>query len=140
MFAKQDAPPAKPLGALKKEHILPPDDQRLVAQMPNQLDVITAIHVTSELQDFGTPSIGHRRWRLNTATISTVFRTHGIRYPPTDCHTLRHSYATQLMVKGNDDLALVQEARGHRDLRTTRVYTTMKVNPRLVEAVNKAFG
>jgi len=44
------------------------------------------------------------------------------------------------MLKGNDDLAVVQEALGHRDLRTTRIYTTVKVNPRLVEAVKKAFG
>ena len=61
-------------------------------------------------------------------------------YMPTHCYTLRHSYATQLLLKGSDDLSLVQEALGHRDLRTTRIYTTVKVNPRLVAAVNKAFG
>jgi site-specific recombinase XerD len=61
-------------------------------------------------------------------------------YVPAHCYTLRHSYATQLLLKGADDLSLVQEALGHRDLRTTRIYTTVKVNPRLVAAVKKAFG
>jgi site-specific recombinase XerD len=61
-------------------------------------------------------------------------------YLPTHCYTLRRSYATQLLLKGADDLCLVQEALGHRDLRTTRIYTTVKVNPRLVAAVKKAFG
>jgi integrase len=56
------------------------------------------------------------------------------------CYSLRHSYATQLLLKGSDDLALVQEALGHRDARTTRIYTTMKVNPRLIVAIQKAFA
>lgn len=61
-------------------------------------------------------------------------------FTPVRCYSLRHSYATQLLLKGSDDLSLVQEALGHRDARTTRVYTTVKVNPRLIAAVRKAFG
>ena len=61
-------------------------------------------------------------------------------FAPVRCYSLRHSYATQLLLKGSDDLALVQEALGHRDARTTRIYTTVKVNPRLIAAVRKAFG
>ena len=61
-------------------------------------------------------------------------------FQPVNCYALRHSYATQLLLKGADDLSLVQEALGHRDLRTTRIYTTVKVNPRLVAAVKKAFA
>lgn len=61
-------------------------------------------------------------------------------FTPVRCYSLRHSYATQLLLKGTDDLALVQEALGHRDARTTRIYTTVKVNPRLIAAVRKAFG
>jgi site-specific recombinase XerD len=61
-------------------------------------------------------------------------------FVPVRCYSLRHSYATQLLLKGSDDLALVQEALGHRDARTTRIYTTVKVNPRLIAAVRKAFG
>jgi site-specific recombinase XerD len=61
-------------------------------------------------------------------------------FQPVNCYALRHSYATQLLLKGADDLSLVQEALGHRDLRTTRIYTTVKVNPRLFAAVKKAFA
>jgi site-specific recombinase XerD len=61
-------------------------------------------------------------------------------FAPVRCYSLRHSYATQLLLKGSDDLSLVQEALGHRDARTTRIYTTVKVNPRLIAAVRKAFA
>ena len=36
-------------------------------------------------------------------------------------------------------VALVQKARGHRDIRTTLAYTQVAVDPRLAEAVEKAF-
>lgn len=61
-------------------------------------------------------------------------------FAPVRCYSLRHSYATQLLLKGSDDLSVVQEALGHRDARTTRIYTTVKVNPRLIAAVRKAFA
>ena len=46
----------------------------------------------------------------------------------------------QLLLNGSDDLSVVQEALGDRNVRTTRIYTTVKVNPRLIAAVRKAFG
>jgi site-specific recombinase XerD len=61
-------------------------------------------------------------------------------FAPVRAYSLRHSYATQLLLQGSDDLSVVQEALGHRDPRTTRIYTTVKVNPRLMAAVRKAFG
>jgi hypothetical protein len=54
--------------------------------------------------------------------------------------TLAFAYPTQVLLRGSDDLSVVQEALGHRDARTTRIYTTVKVNPRLITAVRKAFG
>jgi hypothetical protein len=62
------------------------------------------------------------------------------RFEPVKCYALVHSYCTHLLNAGTDDLSLVQEARGHRDIRTTQVCTVMKLNPRLFRAVEKAFG
>ena len=60
-------------------------------------------------------------------------------FAPTRCYDLVHSYCTQLLIYGGGDVALVQKARGHRNIRTTLAYTQVAVDPRLAEAVKKAF-
>lgn len=56
----------------------------------------------------------------------------------TSCHTLRHSFATDLLMKGVD-LRVVQEFLGHKNIATTQVYTHI-TKPHLREIHRKFHG
>ena len=53
--------------------------------------------------------------------------------------TLSTPNCTALLMEGGGDISLVQKARGHRDIRTTMMYTQATTDPRLAAAVQKAF-
>lgn len=56
----------------------------------------------------------------------------------TTCHTLRHSFATDLLSKGAD-LRTVQEFLGHKNVATTQIYTHI-TKPHLREIHKKLHG
>jgi site-specific recombinase XerD len=86
-------------------------------------------------------STGGEELRLTVRSIQNVVKRYallaGIVTDPSP-HTLRHSFATDLLRNGAD-LRSVQEMLGHKDLSTTQIYTHV-TNPQLKEVHRKFHG
>lgn len=84
--------------------------------------------------------LNHRGGRLTPRSIERNLKKHllhaGILSDATP-HSLRHSFATHLLVEGGADLRAIQEMLGHASLSTTQKYTQVSID-HLLSVYDKA--
>lgn len=96
-------------------------------------------HAQGEESASGRAALDGEGWRLTPRSVERLVAKYvriagiGIKATP---HTLRHSFATDLLFNGAD-LRSVQEMLGHANLATTQIYTHV-TNPQL-RAVHRQF-
>jgi site-specific recombinase XerD len=105
-----------------------------------RLDHLDPLFIRNHQQAVHTMPPGEN-FRLSRISIYNVVKKYaraaGIMSNPSP-HTLRHSFATDLLRNGAD-LRSVQELLGHKDLSTTQIYTHV-TNPQLKEVHRKFHG
>jgi site-specific recombinase XerD len=97
------------------------DKQRVIFLHKRLIDTLRILG----LQNKGPIFISQRDGKYNKRTIQQIIKSAskkaGIKKNVTP-HTLRHSFATHLLESGAD-IRYIQQLLGHKDLKTTQIYT-----------------
>jgi len=114
--------------------------ETLQAYLDCRLDHLSPLFIRNHDQAINIMPPGEE-FRLSRISIYNAVKKYalaaGIVSDPSP-HTLRHSFATDLLRNGAD-LRSVQEMLGHKDLSTTQIYTHV-TNPQLKEVHKKFHG
>ncbi|MBI2145661.1 tyrosine-type recombinase/integrase, partial [Candidatus Woesearchaeota archaeon] len=97
-------------------------DKERVVFLHKKLTDLLRMYGTRET---GTIFVSQRDEKYNKRTIQQIIKSAskkaGIRKNVTP-HTLRHTFATHLL-EGGADIRYIQQLLGHKDLKTTQIYT-----------------